>query len=365
MDELRDAPLSPRQLGALLWASGVSPMIRRAPGAVGPAGRAAWVSALLCLPAAWLLGLLLGRITADRRPGEGAGELLCRGMGALPGRVGCGLCGGWFVFYAGYVLRAGADRFVAAVYPESGEWVFMLVMGALALMAGAGAVKTLGRFAQLAGPCLGGVFVFVFLFCLPNVDPLNLLPLPAGFGRAAGRGMLPLAEALAVGAFPAFLAGRTEKGSLTWAFTGPLLALAVLGAALCVTIPGTYGPELAEKMNHPFFVMIRSVKIFDLLERVEALVAAQWVAADFVLLGLLLHLAAGSLTTALRGPGAAPGRGIAALCFGGMMLCAAGCASTAFRLRDLGEQVIGPGCALLSFGLRPGGWVLGKLRRKI
>ena len=42
--------------------------------------------------------------------------------------------------------------------------------------------------------------------------------------------------------------------------------------------------------------MIRCIRIFRLLERVEALVVAQWVTTDFLLLGALLQAATGELT---------------------------------------------------------------------
>lgn len=54
--------------------------------------------------------------------------------------------------------------------------------------------------------------------------------------------------------------------------------------------------------------MIRCIRIFRLLERVEALVVAQWVTTDFLLLGALLQAATGELTLCFPklGRGAAP-----------------------------------------------------------
>ena len=57
MDE-GNSLLTSRQLGMLLWAGMVSPLIRQVPGVMTDlAGGAAWLSALLCVPAAGLLGL--------------------------------------------------------------------------------------------------------------------------------------------------------------------------------------------------------------------------------------------------------------------------------------------------------------------
>lgn len=78
----------------------------------------------------------------------------------------------------------------------------------------------------------------------------------------------------------------------------------LLGAlALFVTTVGTFGAELAQNLHYPFFAMIRGIRIFDLLDRVEALVVAQWVITDFILVSMLLQICSGTLTLALRGPG--------------------------------------------------------------
>ena len=230
MDE-REGRLSSRQLGLLLWAGMVSPLVRQVPGSMtDTAGNGAWVSGLLCVPAAALLGLFLALMLRSRVPGEGLGEVLCRALGPVSGRAVAGVFGLWSVFYAGFVLRAGADRFVSAMYPDSRDWVFMAVMSLLALLAGAGRLKTLARCAQIIAPVLWGVFVLVFVFCVQNADLSELWPVNV---RAAdlGLGCVPMLCALSVGAFPAFLAGETEPGPLRRSFVAALSSLAAENTA--------------------------------------------------------------------------------------------------------------------------------------
>ena len=81
MDERTDG-ISRRQLSILLFVSALSPLIRQAPGmAVQSAGSAVWLSALLALVPLPLAGLLLGRLTRKRVPGEGLGGVLLRVLG--------------------------------------------------------------------------------------------------------------------------------------------------------------------------------------------------------------------------------------------------------------------------------------------
>ena len=154
MDERTDG-ISRRQLSILLFVSALSPLIRQTPGmAVQSAGSAIWLSALLALVPLPLAGLLLGRLLRKRVPGEGLGGVLLRVFGRAGGTAAVLLFTAWTVFYAGFVLRAGADRFVTAVYPGSRPWLFMAVMAALCVPACLGRLKTLGRCAEIALPLL-------------------------------------------------------------------------------------------------------------------------------------------------------------------------------------------------------------------
>ena len=366
MDDEHGGLLTRRQLGLLLWTGMVSPLIRQAPGAMTDfAGGAAWLSGLFFVPAAGLLGLFLAGTLRSRTPGEGLGEVLCRTAGPFPGRLTAGVFGVWAVFYAGFVLRAGADRFVSAMYPDSRDWPFMAVMGLLALLAGAGRLKALARCAQIVAPVFFGVFLLVFLFCLPNVDFSELRPSAAPSAAGVLRGGIPLLWTLSAGALCAFLAGETEPGPLARTLSAPLMTLAALGAAMCAATVGTFGAALTGELRYPFFVMLRGVRVFDLLERVEALIVVQWAGADFLLLGTLLHAAGRCLALALRGPGASPGKGAVLLCAGGMFLCGRLCADSAFALRELGLRVIPPVTGGLVFGLLPLCLALGKLRKGV
>ena len=363
MDERTDG-ISRRQLSILLFVSALSPLIRQTPGmAVQSAGGAVWLSALLALVPLPLAGLLLGRLTRKRLPGEGLGGALRRVFGRFSGTAAVLLYTVWTVFYAGFVLRAGADRFVTAVYPGSRPWLFMAVMAALCVPACLGRLKTLGRCAEIALPLLALVFLFVFLFCLPGLDAANLAPLSRETVRDAARGTPWLLSTMSVLLLLAFLSDRTEPGPLAAAFNRPLLALGALAALLCVTVVGTFGASLTAEMHYPFFVMIRCIRVFQLLERVEALVVAQWVVTDFLLLGALLQSAAGNLTLCF--PKLDRRRGVVALsCLA--LACVAGalCAPTAFSLRELSRTLV-PIASASAAGVLVLAFVVGLVRKKI
>ena len=364
MRDPRPDGLSRRQLGALVWGALVSSLVRMAPGSMLPAaGGGAWLSAALSVPGVLVLGLVLGLLLSLRRPGEGLGELFCRALDPGPGRALAGVCALWLVFCGGFVLRCGGDRFVAAVYPESPIWLFAGVTLLLCLPAGLGRVRVLGRCARIVVPCLLGLFALVFLLTAPRLE-LAELSLPDRALVRCGTGAVPLLGTVCSGAFFLFLAGPFPPEQGRGVFYPPLLGLAGLGLALSATVTGVFGPGLAGQMDYPFFVLIRNVRLFLLLERMDALIAAVWVVSDYLLVGALLHMASAALTVALRGPGTPRRTWYVWVCAALMGAAAWLCASDAFALQELGRQIVPLADLGFAFGVLPGVLFMGRVRKK-
>lgn len=351
MPDKRPDRLTARQAAALTFVSMLSPLIRQMPGhALASAGHAVWLSALLAVPLVLLYGALLERLLPA---GRGIAEALTEGLGALGGRAAVFVFSLWLGVYAGFVLRAGADRFVGAVYPGSPVWLFAAVTLALALLGASGRVLTLARFSELVIPLLGGVFLLVFAFALPQLEPENLFPVSRADIGGAVRGALPLADTLSLSAVFLFLRDRTEPEGAARTRVRAILWLSLLGFLLCVYTVGAFGAELASELNHPFFVLIREIRVFELLERIEALVIAQWVIADFVLLGALFRITADSVSLSLWGDKSARPRLSLALTALFAAVSAALCAPGAFALRRFGAEIMPRVNAVMLFAALP------------
>lgn len=115
LDERTDG-ISRRQLSILLFVSALSPLIPAGAGHGGAERRerclALGASGARSAAARGAPGS--GRLTRKRVPGEGLGGVLLRVFGRFGGTAAVLLYTAWTVFYAGFVLRAGADRFVTA-----------------------------------------------------------------------------------------------------------------------------------------------------------------------------------------------------------------------------------------------------------
>lgn len=365
MEDKKLTLLSRRQLLSLGWVALLSPVIRQLPrNAVHMGGRGSWLSPLFALPLLLLYARLLTAFLHSCREGEGLQHQFCRALGAVPGRLVLLLYGLWLSFYMGFVLRAGADRFIAAVYPSSKPGVFILITAGLGLMAGLGRLKVLGRFAQVVQPLLIFSLLLILWSALPKIEGINLLPLRGDELLQAAKGGVPVAATLCFTVYAAFLEHRVERGGGGRGLLPPLLGTLLLVLAMSAVTVGTFGAPLTGAMRHPFFVLIRDVRLFNLLERVEALIIVQWALTDFVLVALLCHVASSNLSFVFGG-GEGLRRGFAAAVTAAAVAAAWLCAPGSFALQAMAEHLIPRVHGIFLFLLLPLVFLIGRLRKKI
>ena len=304
MEKKRDG-LTVRMLSAIAGVGFLSPALRLIPGQnTALAGRAAWLSPLVAIPALLLLNWMISYLMARRRPGEGMGGMVRRGLGHLAGNIALLVFAVWLTFYAGFLLRSGADRFVTAIYPKSAPGVFIWVMLLLSLIAALGRTRALGRCAEIFRPLLLVALGAVIVFAFANFQVKNLLPVTPRDTVPVLLGAVP--EINVVGLIlldAAFAEGLTQKDGGrkrrfgTWAVIACCF-MAVLTAASI----GRFGATFTSDMANPFFVLVRNTQLFGAVQRIEALVTALWVLPDFVLVTFVLMLASSAARMTLGFP---------------------------------------------------------------
>ena len=348
--------LQRKQLITLMAIALLSPIIRQMPTAmVRMGGGGAWLSAVLALPAV----LLMGALSCDLLRERDLTAALEYGFGKLPGKILTGVMTAWLGFYLGFVLRSSADRFVTTVYPEHSVWVFVAVLAAMVLLAQSGSLRQLGRLGQAVEPFLLLFFLLLPALVLPQADISLVKP---GKGDLPGlvKGIFPVADTLCVAVFGGFLEGQTEEQPRLKGLLLPIWSFTALIALLCISTVGVFGAELTGELYYPFFVLLRNVKLPGFLERVEALLVAQWLSADFILAALLLRICEGNLARLGLWKDRMWRR--VALCMTVALLSAVLCANSSYALLRLTESVVPKVNAALVFGVVPVCWAMGRVR---
>lgn len=285
--------ITPRQLMTTCFVCVLSPLIRRFPrDAVATAGRTAWLSAPLTLLPAALVILMVWLLFRRRSEPVSLSAVLCDVLGKGLGRTVMALYALWFVFYAGFLLRSGAERFVTTVYPDAGFAVFILAGALLCGFAALGSVRSIVRAAMIFCPLLIAVPFGASLLMLGDIDWAILVPVTAADLPTNGYAALQIANVISVLFFLSFLGNRLTAPLRLRNFVWRLPLLLALLGAMSVCCLGLFGPELTAKLRYPFFLLLRDLHVLGPLERAEPVVIALWVFSDFVLLSLLLRIAA-------------------------------------------------------------------------
>lgn len=368
--------ISRRQFVAIAFVSILSPLIRRFPRVLADtAGRAAWLSAPLAAAPLALVLLLTALLFRRYPPGTGCNELMERVLGVPLARVLCALYALWLLFYAGFLLRSGALRFVSTVYQGAAPGLFIVCAALTCSLAALGPLKALARSAMLLRPLMIAIFVLVIALTVKDSDYSLLLPVTADNARGAAGGALQLVNLLGVAGYFVFVSDRVEGGPFRARDFAYWLAvlLAIIGL-MTVGCLAMFGAELTAKMTYPFFMLARDVTILGALERIEPVVIAMWVFSDFILVSALLWIAARNLRYAFGVPDDRAVAKLSDLRRGRALapLCAAGAAAAAFAMPGevsaaafLSETLVPAVSAAMVFGVPLLVFLVALIRRKI
>lgn len=282
--------ISLRQLLALLFAALLSPMIQVLPRtAVEIGGKAGWLSALFALPVVLLLCWAYQATPGRLGGGAGMAEGLELAFGRWPARVLVLLYLIWGGLLLGWNARWCAYRALSINYRNAPMPLFILGLLALTLWLGHKSLSAFCRAGEIFALALGvALAVALALAALRtewnNVGPIWLEDLPGAAG-----GAVPVLGLVGYGVLGAFLAGQVKRREVD---RGRLLRWGALWCALLavfqlITI-GCFGPGLIQKMETPFFILLRGVGVPGAFERVESLIMSLWLLADLAFLGLIL-----------------------------------------------------------------------------
>ena len=285
--------ISFRQLRILCFVAMLSPFLRLLPASItAQAGSAAWVSSAVSLLPALLLTALLSQLLKSFPQGQGISDILPCILGSFVGKFLLFLWSAWLIFHSGFLLRSGADRFIATIYPTAEPAFFIVITAIACTVAAFGHIKPLARCAELFRPLLLFVIFTVLLFSLEDIEPTFLLPVTLSEFPSNVKGVPLAVEAVSVALVTmGFLAKYTVPTQRPNSLVPWLLGATILNILLCAVSVGSLGKTYTTALAYPFFIMARDLSIFSGVERIEALVVGLWLLPDFILITLELIIA--------------------------------------------------------------------------
>lgn len=358
--------ITTKQLFAVIFVGLLSPLIRLLPKRSAElAGTASWLAPLAALVPLLLFGALILFLIKKRSRDEGLADLFIRSTGKYVGGAICLIFALWLLFYSGFILRTSAERLLSTVY-DNGNIVFFLVITILlALLPARGEVKSLARLAEVFTFVLIVTLAVVFLFSLPTVKLSNLLPVSINDTLPILYSAIPIVDVVSIWVYMTFLSGYVEKQdyhakkklSVRW-----LIYILFTIFLLMITTIGNFGADFLVQMQHPFFVMIKNITIFDIVERIESVVIAIWIATDFIFLSALLIIISEILKTVFKAKKRSP---FTYPCAVISLVVSLFIAPNAFVLETISEVIVPIIHLALALVIIPLILLIGKIRKKI
>ena len=344
--------MSFRQYAAAVAVSLFSPVTRLLPKAVlTTAGFSGWLSPLAALPLLVALAWMMGRLLTAEGRRVGLAEALVVRLGPWAGRAAGTLLALWLLFYGGVILRSGSERILSTVYPDSGLPLFLGGGLLLSLVFALGKLRWAGRSAFVTLLAFAGILAVVFATAIPGLHGDYLWPPEKLRWPEFGLGTLAVADVLSPWVWFGFLRDRVgEDGRAFPRAVRGMALLTVLTVLFLLTTVGDLGPELALRQQFPFYVMIKNLRLLNVLERFDGVIVALWMMTDTVFLGMLLLSASRGLQVLWGSRRREPW---AVACALGMLLSAVFSAGDAFRLTLLSERLIPAVNLCLAFLILP------------
>ena len=301
--DMREDTVTLRQYMAAIFVALFSPVSRLLPGAAAEiAGSSGWIAPFLAfLPLAGLMAAMHFLLRFEEGS-VGLSEAMCRSLGDFPGKVLTLLLALWIVFYGGFLLRSGAERLISTVYPSASPGFFIPPVLGVCTLAASGRLRYAFRCGTVLLLLFAGTLLLIYLLALPSVKLSCLWPLRLREPGKLALAALPAADVMSPWVYFTFLRGyvREDERALTRGWKG--MSAAVLGATLLLICTlGVLGPELSARQAYPFFVMIKNLSVFHVIQRIEPLVVTVWLMTDFACVTLDLSAAAEALCCVFPG----------------------------------------------------------------
>lgn len=203
---------------------------------------------------------------------------------------------GWAILNATIHLGYNSYNIQATIMPYWSNWLLILLMLFLVFYAQRKGAKTLFRISEfILGPVLV-LLLIIILSSLPMLDQENLSSYQTMSVIDVKENlfqMCSLGGYIIVGLFFAdtfFVRAKDRKKGQTRIIAGIVLFTVIQMLISLITI-GISGAALTKNYFYPFYIAVKSISLFQAIERLETLIVLLAMLSDFVTLAIFLLIA--------------------------------------------------------------------------
>lgn len=284
--------ISMYQLMVIFAVCMVVPIVRAFPIRISElCGVSSWFVALIIIIPSVILILLEHKLLNNFKDKEGknikihsASDLLDRVYGKYIGSLLKVLYLLWSIMLAGLELRLFGERLISTTFIFAPLKFFLITMLVVVFFLARGKVSSFGRFAEIIFELFLVIFGFICISAVSNIDIQNVWPVTFNRIDKISLAVIEGFSVFNVISLSAFLGDYVDdmKNYKKYGIYTAILS-GVVGSLVMFVTTGTFSSKLVEILPQPFFMALKMINLFNVIERIEAVFITFWLVADLMI----------------------------------------------------------------------------------
>lgn len=281
--------ISLRQAMVVFLAATSSPSMSVIPNsAAGVAHQAAWLSPIVGFVVAMPI-ILIYKSIFNKYKEASFMEVIEDILGSVAGKIITALYIVFLTLLLSITLRHFSENFISTIFPNVNIFLFMIVVVFTVAITSRGGIVVLARMSEVILLVLMVSFLAISAFGFKDIEISRLTPVSRLDVFPILGGGLSIIPVLAIFSYTFLLSNYiNNKEKIIKVCTQALLLFTFLITVLLLLTVGILGDSTVESTSTPFILMVKQIRIFDSIERIEALVVNMWVISDFVVMSIII-----------------------------------------------------------------------------
>ncbi len=192
----------------------------------------------------------------------------------------------WGTLLTSIQIRYYAQRVASTIYTEIGMDIFIIILVAICIYALRNGISVIARMNELLLPTIMVVSVILLAFLTPDVETKVLVPI-YDWRSLTHVAVFNVASFGYITFVLFFLDEINERERFKKQAIFGTIAVTLFTVWLFITVIGTLGPKIIEKLPYPFFSVVKQISLGEFLQHIEAFVITLWILSDFVLISFI------------------------------------------------------------------------------
>lgn len=192
----------------------------------------------------------------------------------------------WGILLTSVQMRYYSQRVASTIYTELGMDIFIIILVGICVYSLHKGISVLARMNELLLPVITVVAVIMLALLTPDIRIKVLVPVN-DWTSLVHVSVFNLASFGYLSFILFFVDEINDRETFKKHAIISTIAVTLFSVWLFITVIGTLGPHIIEKLPYPFFAVVKQISLGEFLQHIEAFVITLWILSDFVLISFI------------------------------------------------------------------------------